>query len=94
MSAPAYWLLFFEDHDRTPELFTSEIAAVERFQAVSENWSCHLFVQHSRLIAAAPELLAALKATLGMLTHEPQLCPSFGCPRCHAESAISKAEGA
>ena len=40
---------------------------------------------------ASPELLAAAKATVCLLTHEPGLCGSDRCARCHVEMAIAKA---
>ncbi len=39
------WMIFFEDADMRPELFTDESAARFRLEQCRLNWSCHLFVQ-------------------------------------------------
>jgi len=38
------WLIYFEDADMRPELFTSEDSARARLMACRQNWNCHLFV--------------------------------------------------
>src|SRR5438046_1281737 len=58
MSDQTVWVLFFEDADRRPEFFSgegAEWAAHERFKQASNSWSCHLFVNESRLTAAEKE---------------------------------------
>lgn len=40
---PGYWLIFFDDHDRRPEVFTDEAAARKRFADISANWNAMLF---------------------------------------------------
>jgi len=39
------WLVYFEDQDVQPELFTERSAAIARYRACLENWACHLFMQ-------------------------------------------------
>lgn len=40
-----YWLIWFEDQDRKPEIFDDEQAAKERFMRLSVSWNCHLFME-------------------------------------------------
>ena len=40
------WLIYFDDANRKPELFTgegAEQAAHRRYDALLTNWNCHLF---------------------------------------------------
>lgn len=41
----AYWLIYYEDREIAPEIFTDEGAARERFASRLANWNCHLFRQ-------------------------------------------------
>lgn len=38
-----YWLIYFEDADRKPEVFTDKDCAVERYREISLSWNAHLF---------------------------------------------------
>lgn len=40
---PDYWLIYFEDAGRKPEIFTDEQAARNRYEAISVAWNAHLF---------------------------------------------------
>lgn len=45
------WLIFFEDADQPPEIFSGEgakEAARRRFADVRQAWSCHLFRRVAR----------------------------------------------
>jgi hypothetical protein len=50
----AHWLLYFEDADRRPEIFTDEAGARTRFADCSHTWACHLF----KSAAPAPAVAA------------------------------------
>ncbi len=41
--ASGHWLIYYEDAEMHPEIFTDEVAARKVFEARSVNWSCHLF---------------------------------------------------
>ncbi len=38
-----YWLIFFEEDGKEPELFLTEDAARKRFADLRVSWNCHLF---------------------------------------------------
>ena len=38
------WLIYFDDQDRRPEIFTDEGAALKRYEDISISWNAHLFV--------------------------------------------------
>ena len=38
------WLIYFDDQDRRPEMFTDEGAALKRYEDISISWNAHLFV--------------------------------------------------
>lgn len=38
-----HYLIYFEDQDVKPEIFTSQEAAIARFNQLDINWNCHLF---------------------------------------------------
>lgn len=40
-----YYLIFFDDADRRPEMFTSRLAALHRYEQISTSWNAHLFVR-------------------------------------------------
>jgi hypothetical protein len=45
---PSAWLIFYEDHVVTPEVFVGEgakEAAYKRFNQARDHWSCHLFAR-------------------------------------------------
>lgn len=50
-----YWLIYFEDADRPPEVFTDRAVATERYKQLSQNWTCHLFGNAEALAAARRE---------------------------------------
>lgn len=40
------WLIWYDDADQKPEIFTGDgatVAAAERFRIVRDQWNCHLF---------------------------------------------------
>lgn len=53
-----YWLLFFDDAERHSEVFTSELAARQRFKECSPAWHCKLFVQATPEACRLVDLLA------------------------------------
>lgn len=40
-----YWLIYFEDSDIAPEVFTEEYAARMAFQDRKLTWNCHIFME-------------------------------------------------
>ena len=58
----SYWLIFFEDAEKHPEVFTDERAAQTRFVDVSENWNCHLFCESAQLADRDARILQLEKA--------------------------------
>ena len=42
---PQTWLVFYDDQDRRPELFTERSPALRRFDDISSAWNAHLFVR-------------------------------------------------
>lgn len=43
--AGTHWLIFFDDADRRPEVWTDEAAARKRYTDISYSWNAHLFVK-------------------------------------------------
>lgn len=39
------YLIQFDDYDRRPEIFTTQAAALARFEQISTSWNAHLFVK-------------------------------------------------
>ncbi len=55
------WVILYDDADRKPEMFTSEVSARATFRERQSAWSCHLFrraaergVRNNRTISATP----------------------------------------
>lgn len=42
---PNWWMIYFDDADRRPEIFTDEAAARHRYKEISVSWNAHLFVR-------------------------------------------------
>jgi hypothetical protein len=42
---PQTWLIFYDDHDRPPEILTRRAAALRRYDDISASWNAHLFVR-------------------------------------------------
>ena len=38
-----WWMIYFDDQDRRPEIFTEEAAARYRYKEISASWNAHLF---------------------------------------------------
>jgi hypothetical protein len=86
----SYWLIYYEDNQRSPEIFTSEDAAIARFEIAKLAWSCHLFVQQSTLadrdakIAELGKQVARWKKAIEGLTpsgsefvDDPEFCATY-----------------
>jgi hypothetical protein len=73
-----YWLIYFEDQDQKPEIFTSEKAAKERFLSLLPNWNCHLFMEcaylppQDRLVWNRPLDLRTANASPGAELGSPE----------------------
>lgn len=44
MPVASHYLIWFDDADRKPELFSDKSAALKRYEQVSISWNAHLFV--------------------------------------------------
>jgi len=65
------------------------------FNSCNDLWKWQAEYANARLIAAAPDLLAALKRLLPMMYQAPVgHQPDCRCVTCEARAAIAKAEGA
>lgn len=66
-AAPAF-LIFYEDHVVTPEVFTgegAEYAARTRFKQARDHWSCHLFAKIDDSTRALQSLPAIAETAVG-----------------------------
>lgn len=93
MHTPAPWQFVAGDGENRAEIQTDNKAICSMWRCMGEDDDAN-----ARLIAAAPELLAALKAQKCMACKValsvPDPMPDMPCPECApARAAIAKAEG-